>query len=244
MRADQFGHFVSCLVYLPRDRYTTAVRLEMQDILVREFGGVSIEYAARVSESPWALVHFTVKLPDGTLRQDVDVSMANEDRIQELLTAAARTWGDRLLGAVPSGSIDPVFAEHYATAFSEAYKQVVSPLEAIDDIAIIQELHGDSVRLVFSDGRDGEDARLTWYLGGRSASLSELLPMLQCMGVVVLDEGVALVNGTPLELSRRFWPHAVVRIDGPDRQASAAKLGPPGSGHRNGNSAPRTLGCC
>ena len=187
-RADQFGHFVSCLVYLPRDRYTTAVRLEMQDILVREFGGVGIEYAARVSESPWALVHFTVKLPDGTLRQDVDVSMANEDRIQELLTAAARTWGDRLLGAVPAGSIDPVFAEHYATAFSEAYKQVVSPLEAIDDIAIIQELHGDSVRLVFSDGRDGEDARLTWYLGGRSASLSELLPMLQCMGVVVLDE--------------------------------------------------------
>ncbi len=187
-RADQFGHFVSCLVYLPRDRYTTAVRLEMQEILVREFGGVSIEYAARVSESPWALVHFTVKLPEGTLRQHVDVSMANEDRIQELLTAAARTWGDRLLGAVPSDSIDPGYAEHYATAFSEAYKQVVSPLEAIDDIAIIQELHGDSVRLVFSDGRDGEDARLTWYLGGRSASLSELLPMLQCMGVVVLDE--------------------------------------------------------
>ena len=50
-RADQLGHFVSCLVYLPRDRYTTAVRLEMQDILVREYGGVGIEYSARVSES-------------------------------------------------------------------------------------------------------------------------------------------------------------------------------------------------
>ena len=64
LRADQLGHFVSCLVYLPRDRYTTAVRLEMQDILVRELGGVSIDYAARVSESPWAVVHFTVRLPD------------------------------------------------------------------------------------------------------------------------------------------------------------------------------------
>ena len=60
LRADQLAHFVSCLVYLPRDRYTTAVRLEMQDILVRELGGESIEYAARVSESPWAIVHFTV----------------------------------------------------------------------------------------------------------------------------------------------------------------------------------------
>ena len=106
-RADQLGHFVSCLVYLPRDRYTTAVRLEMQDILVREFGGVGIEYSARVSESPWALVHFTVKLPDGTRPQDVDGSLDNETRIQSLLTEAARTWGDRLLGAVQAGSHRP-----------------------------------------------------------------------------------------------------------------------------------------
>ncbi len=66
LRADQLAHFVSCLVYLPRDRYTTAVRLEMQDILVRELGGESIEYTARVSESPWAVVHFTVRLPEGS----------------------------------------------------------------------------------------------------------------------------------------------------------------------------------
>ncbi|HNA50369.1 MAG TPA: NAD-glutamate dehydrogenase [Mycobacterium sp.] len=200
-RADQFGHFVSCLVYLPRDRYTTAVRLAMQDILVREFGGVGIEYAARVSESPWALVHFTVKLPESTRRQDVDVSAANEERIQRLLTEASRTWGDRLLGAVPSGSIDQVYAEHYATAFPEAYKQAVSPLDAIADIAIIEGLHGDSVKLVFSDGGDAEEARLTWYLGGRSASLSELLPMLQSMGVVVLDErpfSVTKPDGLPV----------------------------------------------
>ncbi|MDO9081688.1 MAG: inorganic phosphate transporter, partial [Humidesulfovibrio sp.] len=41
---------------------------------------------------------------------------------------------------------------------------------------------------------------LTWYLGGRSASLSELLPMLQCMGVVVLVERpftVARPDGLP-----------------------------------------------
>ena len=57
LRADQLAHFVSCLVYLPRDRYTTAVRLGMQDILVRELGGISIEYTARVSESPLSLIH-------------------------------------------------------------------------------------------------------------------------------------------------------------------------------------------
>ncbi|HKV22781.1 MAG TPA: NAD-glutamate dehydrogenase [Mycobacterium sp.] len=187
LRADQLAHFVSCLVYLPRDRYTTAVRLEMQDILVRELGGEGIEYTARVSESPWAVVHYTVRLPGGSRPQDVDVSLANEARIQDLLTEAARTWGDRLLGAVKTGSIDQVRAEHYAAAFTEDYKQAVTPDDAIGDIAIIEELQDNSVKLVFSEGADGT-AKLIWYLGGRSASLSELLPMLQSMGVIVLEE--------------------------------------------------------
>ena len=39
LRADRLQYFVSCLVYLPRDRYTTPVRLQIEDILVREFGG-------------------------------------------------------------------------------------------------------------------------------------------------------------------------------------------------------------
>jgi glutamate dehydrogenase len=187
-RADQLGHFVSCLVYLPRDRYTTAVRLAMQDILVREFGGVSIEYSARVSESPWALVHFTVKLPDGSPPGDIDVSLSNETRIQHLLTSAARTWADRLLGSVSGGSIRQVDAEHYATAFPESYRQVVSPTDAIADITIIEALQQDSIELLYTDGQGDDAAQIAWYLGGRSASLSELLPMLQSMGVIVLDE--------------------------------------------------------
>ena len=172
MRADQLAHFVSCLVYLPRDRYTTAVRLEMQDILVRELGGVSIDYAARVSESPWAVVHFTVRMPDGSRPQDIDVSLENETRIQDLLTEAARTWGDRLLGAVKSGSIAQADAEHYAEAFPEVYKQAVPPLVAIDDIAIIEELQDDSVKLVLADSDDGR-RRTAHLVSGRTVGLAE-----------------------------------------------------------------------
>ncbi|MDF2823048.1 MAG: NAD-glutamate dehydrogenase, partial [Mycobacterium sp.] len=156
-------------------------------ILVREFAGTSIDYSARVSESPWALVHFTVKMPADTDPRTIDVSESNETRIQHLLTEAARTWGDRLQGAVVRGSIDQARADHYATAFSEVYKQAVDPLEAIADITVIEALADNTVKLVFEDAGGG-NAHLKWYLGGRSATLSELLPMLQSMGVVVLDE--------------------------------------------------------
>ena len=197
LRADRLGHFVSCLVYLPRDRYTTAVRLAMQDILLRELGGESIDYAARVSESPWAVVHFTVLLPEGRQAQSIDLSEANSARIQDLLTEATRTWSDRLLGSVQTGAIEAGIAEHYADALPEEYKQVVKPSEAIADIAIIEGLQADSVCLQMEPGDEktsAGEAYLTWYLAGGSASLSKLLPMLQCMGVEVLEERPFKVN--------------------------------------------------
>jgi glutamate dehydrogenase len=230
LRADQLAHFVSCLVYLPRDRYTTAVRLAMQDILVRELGGVSIDYGARVSESPWAVVHFTVRLPEGRRPQDIDVSLDNESRIQDLLTEAARTWGDRLMGAVKSGSITQAMAEHYSAAFPEVYKQAIAPLDAIKDIAIIERLQDNSVRLVLGDrGQDGV-AQLTWYLGGRSASLSQLLPMLQSMGVVVLEERpftVTRPDGLPVWIYQfKISPHPDIPTppEGPERAAMADRF--------------------
>jgi glutamate dehydrogenase len=222
LRADQLAHFVSCLVYLPRDRYTTGVRLEMQDILVRELGGVSIDYSARVSESPWAVVHFTVRLPDGTRSHSVDTSIENESRIQNLLTEATRNWGDRLIGAATG--LNPAAVEHYATAFPEDYRQAVAPADAIADIAIIEELQDNSVKLAYAEG-DDRIAQLTWYLGGHSASLSELLPMLQSMGVVVLEERPYTVTRAD---GLRVWIYEfkVSRQrnmpDAPDAEAQAA----------------------
>jgi glutamate dehydrogenase len=230
LRADSLAHFVSCLVYLPRDRYTTAVRLEMQDILVRELGGVSIDYTARVSESPWAVVHFTVRMPENSRPQDIDTSLENETRIQDLLTEAARTWGDRLLGAVKTGSIDQATAEHYAAAFPEVYKQAIPPLRAIGDIAKIEELEDNTVKLVLTDSDEEGISTLNWYLGGRSASLSRLLPMLQSMGVTVLEERpftVTRPDGLPVWIYQfKVSPHRGVpqAPKGPERDATAQRF--------------------
>ena len=147
---------------------------------------LSIDYTARVSESPWAVVHFTVRLPDGADRATIDTSEANRVRIQDLLTEAARTWGDRLIGSVQDRCrSSQAIAEHYADAFPEDYKQVVTPLEAIADIAIIEELQDEFGQAAVRAGRRGDAARPTspGTSAARSASLSQLLPMLQCMGV-------------------------------------------------------------
>ena len=60
LRHDEYGRFVSCLIYIPRDRYTTAVRLRMEAILRGAFHGASVDYTTRVSESVLARLHFVV----------------------------------------------------------------------------------------------------------------------------------------------------------------------------------------
>ncbi|ODR05650.1 NAD-glutamate dehydrogenase [Mycolicibacillus koreensis] len=228
-RADQRGRFVSCLVYLPRDRYTTAVRLAMQDILVREFGGTSLEYTARVSEAPWALVHFVVRLPVGDSPAAVDTSEANRARIQALLTETARTWADRLLAAAAEAGLPTPVAEHYAGAFPEVYKQAIDPEAAIANIAVVEELDVDSVTLIVGEDDDGSP-QLTWYLGGHGASLSELLPMLQSMGVVVFEEQpftVTRADGLVVWIYQfKFEPHPTIdrAPDGPQREIVATRF--------------------
>ncbi len=230
LRADSLQYFVSCLVYLPRDRYTTAVRLQIEDILVHEFGGTRLEFTARVSESPWALMHFMVRLPsDDPGATPVDISEDNRVRIQALLSEAARTWTDRLIAAAAEGSVGHADAEYYADAFPEVYKQGVTPADAIDHIAIIKELQDNSVKLVFLESEDGS-AQLTWFLGGRTASLSQLLPMLQSMGVVVLEERpftVTRSDGLPVWIYQfKISPHPTIQLASTqaDRDAMAERF--------------------
>src|SRR6185369_913207 len=89
VRRDAYGRFISCLVYLPRDRFTTANRLKIQEILLRELNGIGVDYTTRVSESHLARVHFIVRTDPGNPPGEVDV-----DALTERLAEATRLWDD------------------------------------------------------------------------------------------------------------------------------------------------------
>src|SRR6185437_8598291 len=60
VRRDTFGRYLSCLVYLPLDRYTTETRNDIQEILRDAFGGIGLDYTARVTESVLVRLHVIV----------------------------------------------------------------------------------------------------------------------------------------------------------------------------------------
>ena len=80
LRRDAYGRYMSCLVYLPRDRYTTAVRLHVQEILRAALHGASVDYSAMVGESALARLHVVVRGERGRPLPAVDAA-ALERRI-------------------------------------------------------------------------------------------------------------------------------------------------------------------
>src|SRR5207249_1412289 len=90
VRREAFGRFLSCLVYLPLDRYNTDVRRRIEQILLDAFGGSSVDFVARVSQSVLARLHVVVHTEPGTAA-DYDVAA-----IEARLVETARTWSDDL----------------------------------------------------------------------------------------------------------------------------------------------------
>ena len=89
VRRDLYGRFLSCLVYLPRDRYNTTVRERIAAILKEQLGGDNIEYTAHVGESFAARLHFVVRPAPG--QQIGEPDMADLER---RCSEAARSWRD------------------------------------------------------------------------------------------------------------------------------------------------------
>ena len=189
LRRDVYGRFMSCLVYLPRDRYTTDVRLEIARILQEAFGGVTVDYTARVTESVLARLHFVVRVAHGQELADVD-----PDALEAQLVAATRSWSDDFLDVLRStvGEVEAVrLARRWDDAFPEGYKEDITPADAVADVGRVEAL-SDANQMALDlyeppDAAPGE-RRFKVFTLGAALSLSEVLPVLQRMGVEVTDE--------------------------------------------------------
>ena len=106
LRKDDYGRFMSCLVYLPRDRYTTQVRQEMERILLKAFEGQSIDYTALVSDSVLARLHFVVRVDRDQGIPDVDPADI-EQQLVDGDPVVGRRLRRRAARAVRRGDGDP-----------------------------------------------------------------------------------------------------------------------------------------
>jgi len=190
VRRDVYNRYLSCLVYLPRDRYTTAVRLKMQQILKDAIGADSVDYAAHVTESVLARVHFVVRMKQGETVGDYDA-----DLLEQKVIEATRAWQDDFNAALHAQGGDGAvtrLSSQYAGAFPEAYKEDFDARVAVKDVMILDGLPAeDGLAMSLYSPIDEEwpgERRFKVYRTGTALSLSQVLPLLTHMGVEVIDE--------------------------------------------------------
>jgi glutamate dehydrogenase len=187
LRRDHYGRFISCLIYLPRDRFTTGNRLRMQEILLRELNGIGVDYTTRVTESLLARVHFIVRTDPANPPGTVDPNALAEE-----LADATRLWDDdfglvleRKLGDEQARQL----LDRYTDAFPEVYKDQYTPYEALKDLAKLELLEEPGqLEMHLYRKLDDSSVRFKVYRYAEPMVLSSVLPVLHSLGVRVIDE--------------------------------------------------------
>src|SRR5262249_23171264 len=137
VRRDSFGRFASCLVYVPRERYNTDLRLRFARILEKAFEGSVSSFYTHLDESVLARIHFIVKTEPGR-HADVDVAA-----VERQLAEAGRSWTDRLSHALTEAHGEEAglkLLERYGNAFPTAYRERMGAAAGLYDIERIEEV--------------------------------------------------------------------------------------------------------
>jgi len=205
VRRDPFERFVSCLVYVPRDRFNTELRLQVEAILEQAFAGKVTSYYTQVTDSPLARLHYIVQTEPGQLPA-YDVK-----QIETELAEAARTWGDHLYEAMMSGrevERRVRLFKRYRDAFPTFYRERFTIEDAVFDIREVEAVldgGGLGMHLYKAPGSADHEFRFKIYHAGAPVPLSDVLPLLENMGVRVGSEIPFEV--TPAEAPASVWIH-------------------------------------
>jgi len=187
-RVDKFDRFVSALIYVPRDRYNTRVRMAIGTLLAETFEGRVSAFYPFYPEGVLTRVHFIIGRYEG------DCPTPEPAWLEGEIAKLIRTWSDNLREALDEAH-DVFHAaelyQRYREAFTGAYQAAYSADLAVRDISIVERLIGDRNLLIdFHRPETDRHDRLGLKLFRLDAPvpLSERVPILENMGFKVISE--------------------------------------------------------
>lgn len=188
IRREQYGRFYSCLVYIPRERFNTENREKIQAILNRALKGKKLDYVVNVSESALARLHVIIR-PEFGVTPHPEVAL-----LEQKIVDAVHSWADELTTLLVQQHGEEKglrLARRYGPAFPEAYKEDVSPWVAgfdVDNAAAVD--RGEDLRMSLYRPRKvrGGHIRFKLFRKGQPIALSEVLPMLENLGLSIVSE--------------------------------------------------------
>ncbi len=207
VRPDPFGRFVSAMIYIPRERFSTDLRGEMIRIIERAYGGRTTAFYTQLTDSPLARLHIFTETTPG------HASAVDEVALEKQIAGRANIWADALRDAVVAeskGDEGDAIAQNFADAFPPSYINSYSAISAAHDIRRVLEcVQGDglSLELFRSVGDPANQLHLKCFTRDLNSELSAIIPLLENMGCTVVDATPYIITAhtpTPPVLLRNF----------------------------------------
>jgi glutamate dehydrogenase len=187
-RTDVYRRFISCLVYVPRERFNTALRHAMEMVLEAEFDALEISFSTHFSASVLARIHFIIRI-DPTNLKEYDFK-----DVEKKLIIVGRSWSDDLhdylkdsFGEEKANRLN----NEYKDAFPVAYSTQFSPRTAVFDIIHIEALSEQEplgMNFFHPMDEDKDFFRLKVYQHESTITISDVLPILERLGMRAISE--------------------------------------------------------
>jgi glutamate dehydrogenase len=182
-RRDADGRNASLILTLPQARYDAALVERVRGLFRRRFGTSKVEAHHVLDDSLRARVHFLVhapgELPELALRalerEVIELSRTWDDELRDLLVARGGAVAGRRL------------AEAWLPRFPSHYKGYTSTESAVHDVACFARLTAGEQHVVSLQPLDGQ-TRVCLFKQGAKVELSEAMPMLEDLGLRVIEE--------------------------------------------------------
>jgi glutamate dehydrogenase len=187
-RKDKFERFISCILFVPRPRFSTGLREKIQNVIARAFNGTVVNHYTQVTDSPFARLNLIVKTEPGAIP---DYCLAD---IEAQITEVSRQWADTLRDEIfchADESKCELLFETYSKAFSPAYCDRFTAYHAYWDIKSIERLYKTGTDILFDLYEIEKEPtlfHLKIYSRSRQLLLSSVMPLLDNMGFPVSDE--------------------------------------------------------
>jgi glutamate dehydrogenase len=183
------GHTVSLMAFIPRDRYSTAVRNAVIEFAQEQLDGSQPEFTTRMGDGPLAQLQVMLRVRGSLTHDDLTYGSPINSRLEASLTEVVRSWDDDVREL--SGSNSAVAG--LLPVLSTRYREERRPAGAARDLPVVAGLASDGVHVDLAV-TDAGPWTFTFYLAGRDAALTDVLPMLASLGLTVLDEHPYLVE--------------------------------------------------
>jgi glutamate dehydrogenase len=208
-RRDRFDRFISVLVYVPRERFSTQIRAKIGEALERALDGHVATFVPFFPEASLIRVHYIIGRTPGTLPKPIETA-ALEAEINDI----AQMWNDRLVSAMDKAG-HPLrgFRRKYRHAFPPAYAETFPVTRALEDIWRIERLGPTRpVAIDFHGGGAGgmEQLHATIFQLEHPIPLSERVPVLENFGFRSIDERSYRVSPSQCGATQRVALHNMV----------------------------------